>query len=245
MEGRHVVVTGGSRGLGLAMVRQLLSDGFRISTCSRHSSPGLRGLLETPNYRSRLFFRPCFIGEGDEIERFIENAIGSLGPLYGLINNAGIAQAGILASFPNSETEKIIRVNLLGSILAARAASRSMLETGQGGRIINIGSIIGLRGYNGLAAYSASKAGLDGLTRALAREIGRRQITVNTIAPGYVDTEMSMSLSKKQLMQIIRRTPLGRLASPDDIVNCLRFLLSDGASMITGQTIIVDGGISC
>ena len=245
MAGRHVIVTGGSRGIGLAMVGRLLSDGFLVSTCSRQYSSSLRELLEHPEYQSRLFFRTCSIGESDEVDQFVEHAIGAFGPIYGLINNAGIAQAGILASFPNSETEKILKVNLFGAIQAARAASRSMLQSGQGGRIINIGSIIGLRGYNGLASYSASKAGLDGLTRALARELGRREITVNTIAPGYIDTDMSLSLSKKQLAQIIRRTPIGRLASADDIVNCLRFLLSDGAAMITGQTIVVDGGITC
>jgi 3-oxoacyl-[acyl-carrier protein] reductase len=221
------------------MVGRLLSDGFLVSTCSRQYSASLRQFLEHPDYQSRLFFRTCSIGESDEV------AIGAFGPIYGLINNAGIAQAGILTSFPNSETEKILKVNLFGAIQAARAASRSMLQSGQGGRIINIGSIIGLRGYNGLASYSASKAGLDGLTRALARELGRREITVNMIAPGYIDTDMSISLSKKQLAQIIRRTPIGRLASSDDIVNCLRFLLSDGAAMITGQTIVVDGGITC
>lgn len=245
MEGRHVIVTGGSRGIGLAMVKGLLSDGFHVSTCSRKHSADLEKLQEDPLYRARLFFRTCAIGEDNKTEDFILNSIDTLGPLYALVNNAGIAQAGILASFPNAETEKIIQVNLFGAIQAARAASRSMLRSGQGGRIINIGSIIGLRGYNGLAAYSASKAGLDGLTRALARELGRRDITVNTIAPGYVDTDMSVSLSKKQMAQIIRRTPIGRLASSDDIVNCLRFLLSDGAAMITGQTIVVDGGISC
>lgn len=245
MEGRHVIVTGGSRGIGLAMVRALLLDGCLVSTCSRQFSNSIRELLEHPQYRSRLFFRTCAIGEDDETDRFVEHAIEAFGPLYGLVNNAGIAQAGILASFPNSETEKILRINLFGAIQAARAASRSMLGSGQGGRIINIGSIIGLRGYNGLASYSASKAGLDGLTRALARELGRREITVNTIAPGYIDTDMSISLTKKQLAQIIRRTPIGRLSSADDIVNCMRFLLSDGAAMITGQTITVDGGITC
>lgn len=245
MQGRHVIVTGGSRGIGLAMVRGLLFDGCLVSTCSRQFSNCLRELLEHPEYRSRLFYSSCAIGEDGETDRFFEHAIEAFGPLFGLVNNAGIAQAGILASFPNSETEKILKVNLFGAIQAARAASRSMLGSGQGGRIINIGSIIGLRGYNGLASYSASKAGLDGLTRALARELGRRGITVNTIAPGYIDTDMSISLSKKQLAQIIRRTPIGRLSSVDDIVNCMRFLLSDGAAMITGQTITVDGGISC
>ena len=111
-------------------------------------------------------------------------------------------------------------------------------------RIINISSIIGTRGYNGMSTYSASKAGLDGFSRALARELGRRQITVNSVAPGYVATEMSSSLTSKQLKQIVGRTPLGRLASEEDILNAVRFFLGDGSAMVTGQVLLVDGGIS-
>jgi len=165
--------------------------------------------------------------------------------VYGLINNAGVAKAGILATFPDVESERIIQVNLVGAIQMARAVSGVMLQRGKPGRIINISSIIGSRGYNGLSAYSASKAGMDGLTRALARELGRRAITVNSIAPGYIRTEMSSTLDEEQLEQIIRRTPLGRLASAEDVVGLVHFLLSREAGMLTGQTITVDGGVSC
>jgi 3-oxoacyl-[acyl-carrier protein] reductase len=127
----------------------------------------------------------------------------------------------------------------------ARAVSTHLLKSDVGGRILNISSIIGSRGYNGMAAYSASKAGMDGLTRALARELGRRQITVNSVGPGYVKTEMSSTLNNIQLAQIVNRTPLRRLASEEDVTALVRFLLSDGAAMITGQTILVDGGVSC
>jgi 3-oxoacyl-[acyl-carrier protein] reductase len=114
-----------------------------------------------------------------------------------------------------------------------------------GGRIVNISSIIGTRGYNGLTVYSATKAGIDGFTRSLAREVGRRQITVNAVAPGYMETEMSSGLSNGQKSQIVRRTPLNRLAGLQDVLPLICFLLSDQAQMITGQTILVDGGISC
>ena len=243
---RHVVVTGGSRGLGAAMIVGLLTDGYRVSTCSRAQSATISTLLDHPEFGARFFWAPCQVGEADQVDRFVADAVAWAGDdgLYGLVNNAGVAQTGILASFPNAESEKIIKINLLGSIQAARAASTVMLKRAKGGRIINISSIIGTRGYNGMAAYSASKAGMDGLTRALARELGPRQITVNSIGPGYVETEMSSTLSTGQLKQITNRTPLGRLASADDVLHCLRFLLSDGAAMITGQTILVDGGIS-
>ncbi len=244
---KHVIVTGGSRGLGAHMIEGLLADGYRISTCSRKKSPNIERLLAHPEYGSRFFWGACEVGNGDQVDAFVKAAVewaGSDG-LYGLVNNAGIAQAGILSSFPNAETEKILTINLGGAIQAARAASTYLLKQSSGGRIINISSIIGSRGYNGLAAYSASKAGMDGLTRALARELGRRGVTVNSVAPGYVATEMSSTLSPSQLAQIVNRTPLGKLATEEDITAAVRFLLSDGARMITGQTILVDGGVSC
>jgi 3-oxoacyl-[acyl-carrier protein] reductase len=244
---KHVIITGGSRGLGSAITEGLLSDGYRVSTCSRSRSVAIERLLSIAEFKDRFFWGRCSVGEADEVDRFVRDAAEWSGEdgVYGLVNNAGVAQVGILASFPNLETEKVIRINLLGAIQMARAVSQQLLRNSDGGRIINISSIIGTRGYNGMAAYSASKAGMDGLTRALARELGRRQITVNSIAPGYVETEMSATLNAAQLSQIVNRTPLGRLASEQDVLGVVRFLLSDAAAMITGQTILVDGGISC
>ena len=244
---RHVIVTGGSRGLGAAMIEGLLADGYRVSTCSRTKSANIEALAAHPEYGARFFWSRCEVGEADQVDAFVDAAMEWSGDhgLWGVVNNAGIAQTGILASFPNRETEKLLKVNLFGAIQVARAASEYLLRGNKGGRIINISSIIGSRGYNGMTAYSASKAGMDGLTRALARELGRRQITVNSVAPGYVLTEMSSVLTPVQLNQIVHRTPLGKLADDEDITNIVRFLLGDGARMITGQTILVDGGISC
>lgn len=243
---RHVMVTGGSRGLGLAMVRTLLAAGYVVSTCSRRISADLRTLTDDPQLAGRLFTGECEVGNGTAVEAFVDAAMQWAGDrgLYGLVNNAGVARAGILASFPNTETEDMIRINLIGALQMARAATPHLIRNGCG-RIINISSIIGSRGYNGLAAYSASKAGMDGMTRALARELGRRQITVNSLAPGYVKTEMSATLSSSQLAQITNRTPLGRLATESDICGVLMFLLGDAAAMVTGQTLLVDGGVSC
>jgi 3-oxoacyl-[acyl-carrier protein] reductase len=244
---KHIIVTGGSRGLGEAMVRSLLERGYRVSACSRSRSPFVDGMEKDESLRTRFFWHACSVGDSEDVQRFVRASVEWAGEdgVYGLINNAGVAKAGILATFPDVESERIIQVNLIGSIQMARAVSGVMLRGGKPGRIINISSIIGSRGYNGLSAYSASKAGMDGLTRALARELGRRAITVNSIAPGYIRTEMSSTLDDQQLDQIVRRTPLGRLASAEDIVGLVNFLLSSEAAMLTGQTITVDGGVSC
>lgn len=244
MTKRTVVVTGGSRGLGATIVQSLLQAGYRVATCSRNRSELITAIEADPERGADFFWQPCTIGEADETDVFVKAVVKWCGVenLWGLVNNAGIAMAGILATFPNVDIERILKVNLIGSIQMARAFSQYMIRSERGGRVINISSIIGSRGFNGLSAYSASKAGLDGFSRALARELGRRRVTVNSVAPGYIRTDMSSILTDDQLSQIVNRTPLGRLATADDVVGVIRFLLSDDAAMITGQTIVVDGG---
>jgi 3-oxoacyl-[acyl-carrier protein] reductase len=242
MSGKKVViVTGGSKGIGLGIVKDLLSQGYRVATCSRTPTAEMTELAGED-----FLYVSAEIGDEASEEAFVNEVQKWAGKdgIYGLVNNAGIAREGILATFPNVESEKLIQVNLLGALRMARLALRTMLSRPDGGRIINISSIVGLRGYNGLSAYSASKAGMDGFTRGLAREVGRRKITVNSVAPGYVRTDISASLQDRQRQQIVNRTPLGRLAEVEDIVPVVTFMLSDGAAFITGQTIVVDGGIT-
>lgn len=243
---RHIILTGGSRGLGAEAVRTLLDAGYFVSTCSRSRTAFIDELENDPAVRDRFYYQPLDIEKTTEHEKFIDACVERAGgSLYGLVNNSGIAMSGILATFPNVDSERILKVNLLGPISLSRAAIKYFLKGRKGGRVINISSIIGSRGYNGLSAYSASKAGLDGLTRSLARELGRLKVTVNSIGPGYVRTDMSAALSDGQMEQIVRRTPLGRLGEASDTSSLLLFLLSDAASYITGQVILVDGGISC
>jgi 3-oxoacyl-[acyl-carrier protein] reductase len=244
-EVKRLAVTGGSRGLGLAMIGELLEHGYAVATCSRERTPELDDLISRSG-EERLFWSPCSIGDSGQEAAFFKAATDWAGEagIYGLINNAAVAQEGVLATFPNVETERIIEVNLVGAIRMCRLALRHMLGRNTPARIVNISSIIGARGYTGLAAYSASKAGLDGLTRALAREVGRRDITVNSVAPGYLETDMSSRLEQRQRKQIVNRTPMGRLGTAGDVTPLILFLLSEGAAFITGQTIMVDGGIS-
>ncbi len=242
---RLVVVTGGSRGLGLGIATDLLDAGYAVATCSRTSTDEVAALQEAhgPN---RLMWAPCTIGDPASETEFMAAAAAFAADrqLWGLVNNAAVAKDGILATFPDVESERIINVNLLGSLRLCRLFLRPLLRSRKGGRIVNISSIIGSRGYTGLAAYSASKAGLDGLTRAWSREVGRRQITVNSVAPGYLVTDMSATLQQQAREQIVRRTPMHRLGAVEDITPAVRFLLSDGARFITGQTLIIDGGIT-
>jgi 3-oxoacyl-[acyl-carrier protein] reductase len=237
-------MTGGSRGLGATIVQSLLQAGYRVATCSRQRSDLITAIEADPERGADFLWQACTIGEANEADAYVKAVVNWCGAenLWGLVNNAGIAMAGILATFPNVDIERILKVNLIGSIQMARAFSQYMIRSDRGGRVINISSIIGSRGFNGLSAYSASKAGLDGFSRALARELGRRRVTVNSVAPGYIRTDMSSILTEDQLGQIVNRTPLGRLATADDVVGVIRFLLSDDAAMITGQTIVVDGG---
>jgi 3-oxoacyl-[acyl-carrier protein] reductase len=241
-----VIVTGGSRGLGLALVEGLLQDGYRVATCSRSTSGDIERLNQENRYAGRFSWQACSVEDADQVERFVEESLGWFGEdgLYGLINNAGIAASGVLATFPNIESQRILEVNLHGSLQMARQVLRYLLRQAPGGRIINVSSVIASRGYTGLAAYSASKAGMEAMSRSLARELGRRNITVNSVAPGYMSTEMSSTLSQGQLKQIVNRTPLGRLCTSDDVLAVVRFLLSDAAQFITGQTIVVDGGLT-
>jgi 3-oxoacyl-[acyl-carrier protein] reductase len=187
------------------------------------------------------------MGDEKAEAQFFEQVIAWAGAdgLYGLVNNAGIAGEGILATFPTVDAEHILNVNLISALRMCRLALRCLLAQNRPARIINISSIVGLRGYTGLAAYSASKAGLDGMTRSLAREVGRRAITINSVAPGYLTTDLSASLGPDQRRQIVNRTPLGRLGDVADVAPVVRFLLSEDAAFITGQTLVVDGGISC
>jgi len=235
------VISGASRGLGAAIAAQLLERGHTVSGFARQRTSELEDLER--RHPDRILTGVLDITSTESLDSFLAKARGRLGPIFGLVNNAATVQEGILATLPEIEIERMIAVNLTAALRLTRLCVRDMLQNASG-RVINISSIVGLRGYNGLAVYSATKAALDGLTRSLAREVGCRGITANSIAPGYMKSQMSAGLSKAQHQQIIRRTPLGRLAEFADVVPLVFFLMSEEASFITSQTICVDGGIT-
>lgn len=238
---KHILISGGSRGLGRTLVEGLLEADYAVSTCSRSATEFTTQLADHPKF----LFVEADVGDPAQAARFVDSATAKLGHPFGLINCAGIARDGVLATMPEDQIDQLLAVNLGGTLHLSRQVVRQMLLKPQGGVILNISSIIGVRGYRGLTAYAATKAGMDGVTRALARELGSRRIRVNSIAPGYLTTEMTHGLDDEQTQQIVRRTPLGRLGTPNDVLGTVLFLCSDAAEFITGQTIVIDGGITC
>jgi 3-oxoacyl-[acyl-carrier protein] reductase len=240
---RIVIITGGSRGLGAGIVQSFLELGNTVATCSRAPTDRTEAWARDPQLDGRFHHESVDLADGAAAGRFVHNVIERFGRIDVLVNNAGVARDGVIALIRDDEIDQVIDLNLRGTIHVTRQVSRRMLVQ-RSGRIINISSIVGLSGYRGLSIYSATKAALDGFTRALARELGSRGITVNSVAPGYLRTEMSHGLDEDQLGQIERRTPAGRLGEPEDVAAAVRFLASGEASFINGQVLVVDGGLT-
>jgi 3-oxoacyl-[acyl-carrier protein] reductase len=240
-EPRVVIITGGSRGLGAGIVQSYLDSGDLVATCSRSITPEVeKWQQELPD---RFLFVPADLSRSADCETFVKAVIDRWDHVDVLINNAGVARDGILGMATDEDIDTVIDLNLKGTLYMSRLVSRRMLAR-RSGNIVNISSIVGRSGYRGLAVYSATKAAQEGMTRALARELGSRGIRVNAIAPGYLRTEMSHGLDEAQLQQIVRRTPAGRLGEPDDIARACQFLTDPRNDYLTGQVLVIDGGLT-
>jgi 3-oxoacyl-[acyl-carrier protein] reductase len=237
------MITGGSRGLGLGLVSSFLGSGDRVATCARSISPQVKEYLADEALADRFLFAEVDLSDRGETEDFVREAFERWGTVDVLVNNAGVARDGILAMADPDDIDTVIDLNLKGTLQVTHLVMRKMLARRRG-HIVNISSIVGLSGYRGLSVYSATKAALDGLTRSLAREVGSHGIMVNSIAPGYLRTEMSHGLDAAQLDQIVRRTPAGRLGEPADVARAAQFLASPDNDYLTGHVLVLDGGLT-
>ena len=236
------VVTGGSRGLGAVLVERLIADGWRVATFSRTANAFVESLTERAG--DDFLWQQADLHEPRALREFVAEAARRFGRIDLLVNNAGVLHQELFLTLSPKRVDTLIAANLLAPITLAQACARVMTGNG-GGTIVNVSSINAIRGYRGVAVYSAAKAGLDGFSRSLARELGPFGIRVNTVVPGFFDSDMTEGVTPQNRERIQRRTPLGRLASVEEIADATLYLCSPGASFITGQTIVVDGGITC
>ena len=244
MRHRVVVISGGSRGLGAAIVRQCLEEAYTVATFSRSATPFVQEQQERDPDSARFYWAAVDGRDDEALKRFIDTVAERYGDIDVLVNNASIGRFGLFALMRLSDISQSLEVNLRANILLTRLCTPFMLACASG-CIINISSVNAVRGNAGVAVYSATKAALDGFTRALARELGPKNIRVNSLAPGYFASDMVAGLTAPQLRRIVRSTPLGRLGTADEIAAVVLFLMSPGAAFITGQTLVVDGGLTC
>jgi 3-oxoacyl-[acyl-carrier protein] reductase len=240
---RRVIVTGGSRGLGLGIVRRLICEGYGAIAVARKMTDELAAAMEQAESArpGSVRFVPFDLGDVHDVPVFVRRLRKEVGPIYGLVNNAALGTDGTLALMPNAKIEQLIRVNTLSPIVLTKYVVRHMMADG-GGRIVNIASIVGSHGYSGLSVYSATKASLIGFTRSLAREVGRMGVNVNAVAPGFLETTMTEAMAGEDRERVARRSALGRFAEVDDVADAVAFLLGDRAKSITGTVMTVDAG---
>lgn len=239
LEGAAALVTGGAQGIGLEVVRLLASSGARVAVCDLPDErPASLEDIEGVEYLRGD------VTKSADVDRAVAAAVERLGGLQILINNAGIAIDNLVMRLKDAQWEKTLQVNLTGAFYCCRAAARHLLRARGAGRVVNIASVVGEQGNAGQAAYAASKAGLIGLTRTLAREFASRGTTVNAVAPGFIETRMTdKHIQGDRREQLISLIPLGRIGSSQDVAEAVRFLCLPAAGYITGQVLRVNGGM--
>jgi 3-oxoacyl-[acyl-carrier protein] reductase len=234
-----VIVTGASRGIGLAIASRLAAAGYDVIALARTQGEALDAAIAAADGRIRFF--GFDLSDVDAIPELVRTLKAEHGQAWGLVNNAGVGLDGLLANTHNSQIEAVIRLNVTAPIVLTKYVVRGMLS-GEGGRIVNLSSIIGSTGYSGLSVYGATKAAMIGFTKSLAREVGRQGVTVNAVAPGFIETEMTAGLGDEGKEQVRRRSALRRLAEVGDVAAMVEFLMGDGGKNITGTVLTIDAG---
>src|SRR5262245_37838678 len=238
LEGKVALVTGGSRGIGAAISRELARAGAKVAVNYRSGQEAAEAVASEVGGVALA----ANVGDPAEAQALVERVESELGDVDVLVNNAGVTRDTLIARMSDDDWTEVIETNLRGTFNTCRAVSRKMLRR-RSGAIVNLSSVAGVHGNPGQANYAASKAGIIGLSKALARELGVRGVRVNAIAPGYITTELTDVLTEEQTGLILGNTPLGRLGSPEDVAAAVRFLCSDEAAFITGDVLLVDGGL--
>jgi 3-oxoacyl-[acyl-carrier protein] reductase len=243
LSGKVAVVTGSSRGIGAGIVKALAGQGAKVVVNHRNSPEGAAEVVAAVKANGgEATIIQADVGQSSEAQRLIKDTIDTYGQIDILVNNAGTTRDTLIMTMKDDDWDLVLKTNLSSTYYCSKAAVRPMMKK-RSGRIINITSVVGLAGQAGQTNYAASKAGIIGFTKSLAKEVGSRNITVNAIAPGFVPTALTEVLPEEMMQAAVANTPLGRLGTVEDVANAVLFLASDEAAFITGQVLTVDGGL--
>ena len=242
--GKTAVVTGGSRGIGRAVCLELAKGGANVVLCyAGNAAAAAETVSACEALGAKALAVRCDVADSTQVKVLMDEAVKAFGRIDILVNNAGITRDGLLMMMKEEDFDAVISANLRGTFLCMKAVSRTMMKQ-RYGRIVNLSSVVGLRGNAGQINYAASKAGVIGMTKSLAKELASRGVTVNAVAPGFIDTDMTAAMTEAAKQATLASIPMQRLGAPEDIARAVAFLASDDAAYITGQVLAVDGGMA-